>query len=306
MSTSAALRPSSNEPTQSWADGAQANQALVPLRAVLQQPSAVVGGVLTFALVLSALLAPVLAPFDPLEMHAADRFLAPALPYAMGTDEFGRDILSRVLFGARTSLGVGIVAISIAASLGVTIGSLSGYVLGWFDVVVMRLCDTILAFPAVLLAIVILAILGPNSLNAVLAIAIVNVPTFARLCRANLLAEKGKDYVEASRALGATPLRLVFRTMLPNTLSTVLVQVTVSITSAVLLESALSFLGLGTPLPAPSWGSMLNVGRGYLVQAPWYGVFPGLALSLLVLGLYLLGDGIADTIDPQRRKQSAK
>jgi peptide/nickel transport system permease protein len=160
----------------------------------------------------------------------------------------------------------------------------------------------LLAFPAILLAIVIMAVLGPGSFTATLAVAIVNIPAFARLTRANVLAEKEKDYVEASQAVGARPARIIFGAILPNVISTLLVQITVSIAGAILLEASLSFLGLGTPLPAPSWGSMLSIGRGYLSQAPWYGIFPGLAITLLVMGLYLLGDGLRDALDPRRQK----
>ena len=167
---------------------------------------------------------------------------------------------------------------------------------------VWMLLGALLAFPAILLAIVILAVLGPGAINAALAVAIVNIPVFARLARANVLAEKHKEYVSASRAIGASPMRILFRGILPNSLATIIVQVTVSFASAVLLESSLSFLGLGVPLPAPSWGSMLSVGRGYMNQAPWYSIFPGLAIMLLVLGVYLLGDGLRDVLDPRRQK----
>jgi peptide/nickel transport system permease protein len=204
--------------------------------------------------------------------------------------------------GARTSLSVGFVSIALAAVSGTSMGLVAGYLGGGLETLIMRLCDVLLAFPAILLAIVILAILGPSSLNAMLAVAIVNVPAFARLTRANVLAEKHKDYVLATEALGARMGRIMFVTILPNTMATLLVQITISIAGAVLLESALSFLGLGTPLPAPSWGSMLSTGRAYLQEAPWYGVFPGLAITLLVMGLYLLGDGLRDALDPRRQK----
>jgi ABC-type dipeptide/oligopeptide/nickel transport system permease subunit len=166
----------------------------------------------------------------------------------------------------------------------------------------MRVLDTLLAFPAILLAIVILAVLGPGIFNAMLAVAIVNVPVFARLTRANVLAEKHKEYVQAAQAVGAPPMRVLFRSILPNSLATLIVQVTVSFASAVLLESSLSFLGLGVPLPAPSWGSMLSIGRTYMSQSPWYAMGPGVAIMLLVLGVYLLGDGLRDVLDPRRQK----
>lgn len=277
------------------------SQFLDSLKCLLRHRAGSTGLVIILLMALIALAAPLLAPFDPLEMHAADRFHAPEAPYYLGTDEFGRDILSRILLGSRLAFTVGVVSISISTIAGVSIGLVAGYEEGKFDAIVMRILDALLAFPAILLAIVILAVLGPGSMNAILAIGIVTTPAFARLTRANVLAEKHRDYVEACRSLGATPARIVFRHILPNSVSTILVQVTVSLAGAILLESALSFLGLGTPLPAPSWGSMLSIGRGYLYMAPWYGIFPGLAIMILVMGFYLLGDGLRDVFDPRRR-----
>ncbi len=262
-----------------------------------------VGLTITLFLLVIVLLAPTLAPYDELEMHAPDRFHPPSAAYPFGADEFGRDILSRILIGSRISFSVGLVSVSIGSVVGVTVGLVAGwYAGGWFDTVSMRLFDTLLAFPTILLAIVIMAILGPGAFNAMLAVAIVNIPAFARLTRGNALAEKGKDYVEAARVVGAKPVRIMYRTILPNAMPTILVQITVSFAGAVLLESSLSFLGLGTPLPTPSWGSMLSIGRGYLPLAPWYGIFPGLAITLLVMGVYLLGDGLRDVLDPRRQK----
>lgn len=278
------------------------NLTLLAVRALLRHRSGLTGLILTLFLVLVAVLAPYLAPYDELEMHAEDRFHPPSAAYWFGTDEFGRDIFSRILMGSRISVGVAFISISIATAVGVVVGLVAGYTEGWFDAIIMRFFDFLLAFPAILLAIVILAVMGPGSFNATLAVAIVNVPAFARLTRANVLAEKGKDYVEAARAIGAKPARIIFRTILPNTVSTLLVQITVSMASAVLLESALSFLGLGTPLPRASWGTMLSIGRGYLPLAPWYGIFPGLAITALVMGFYLLGDGLRDALDPRRQK----
>jgi peptide/nickel transport system permease protein len=291
------VRPSAGE-----VDRRPENWAALAWRALIRHRSGMTGLVIILFLAAVAILAPLLAPYDPLEMHAADRFKSPSATYPFGTDEFGRDILSRVLLGTRLAFSVGFTSIAIATVLGVVIGLVAGYFSGKIDTVTMRFFDALLAFPAILLAIVILAVLGPGSLNAILAIAIVNVPAFARLTRANVLVEKNKDYVEAARAIGAGPHRIIFRNILPNAVSTILVQITVSMASAVLLESALSFLGLGTPLPAPSWGSMLSVGRGYLPLAPWYGIFPGMAITLMVMGFYLLGDGLRDALDPRQQK----
>ena len=278
------------------------NLILMAIYALLRHRSGMIGLIIILVMGGVALIAPVLAPYDPLEMHADDRFQAPSATYPLGTDEFGRDILSRILLGSRVAFSVGLVSVGIATLIGVTIGLIAGYVEGLFDAVIMRFFDALLAFPAILLTIVILAVLGPGSLNAILAIAIVTTPAFARLTRANVLVEKNKDYVEAARTIGASPARIIFRNILPNTVSTILVLITVSLAAAVLLESALSFLGLGTPLPAPSWGSMLSIGRGYLPVAPWYGIFPGLAIMSLVMGFYLLGDGLRDALDPRRQK----
>jgi peptide/nickel transport system permease protein len=272
------------------------------VRAMLRHRSGMVGLFITLTLIVVAVLAPVLAPYDALEMHPAERFKPPSQAFPLGTDEFGRDILSRILMGARISLTVGLVSIGIATVIGVVVGLIAGYQGGWFDTISMRLFDALLAFPAILLAIVIVAVIGAGATSALLAVAIVSIPAFARLTRANVLCERAKDYVLASRAVGAGQGRIIFRGILPNSVATLLVQITVAIAGAVLLESALSFLGLGISPPAPSWGSMLSVGRGYLVQAPWYGIFPGLAITLLVMGLYLLGDGLRDALDPRRQK----
>ena len=275
--------------------------ALTVVYSFLRHRSGMVGLLIILAMAAIALFAPVLAPFDPLEIHAEDRLQPPGAPYYLGTDEFGRDILSRILIGSRLAFTVGLVSVGISTVVGVAIGLVVGYVEGPLDSIIMRFFDALLAFPVILLAIVILAVLGPGSRNAILAIAIVSTPAFARLTRANVLVEKNKVYVEVSRSIGSKPARIIFRHIFPNVMSTILVQVTITMASAILLESALSFLGLGTPLPAPSWGTMLSIGRGFLALAPWYGIFPGLAVMLLVLGFYLLGDGLRDAMDPRRR-----
>lgn len=274
------------------------------LRSFRRHRSGMVGLAITLFLAAVALAAPLLAQHDPLAMTADARFQAPSITYYFGTDEFGRDLFSRVVYGAQVAFRVGTVAIALATFVGVTLGLLAGYIGGWVDNVTMRLFDAMLAFPAILLAIVVLAILGPGIFNAIIAVAIVNIPAFARLTRANVLVEKQKEYVEAARATGVRTTRILQRTILPNILATIIVQITVSFAGAVLLESSLSFLGLGVPLPAPSWGSMLSIGRGYMAYAPWYALFPGIAIMLLVLGIYLLGDGLRDVLDPRRKGNS--
>ncbi len=306
--------------TEASSEQQKSSESLTSLAAgaLLRHRSGMAGLIITIIIIFMAIAAPKLKPYDELEMHAEDRFHAPSEDYYFGTDEFGRDIYSRILIGARNSLSVGVVSIAIASVIGVTVGLITGYESGIIDTLVMRFFDALLAFPAILLAIVIMAVMGTrqsdtnsflSAINttlpafpAMLAIAVVNIPAFARLTRSSVLTEKEKEYVEASRALGAKPARIIFSEILPNVMATLLVQVTVSIAGAILLESALSFLGLGIPLPAPSWGSMLSIGRGYMPFAPWYSIFPGLAITLLVMGLYLLGDGLRDVLDPRRQK----
>jgi peptide/nickel transport system permease protein len=271
-------------------------------KAFLRHRSGMIGLIIVLVMLALSLAAPLLAPHDPLTMTTADRFAPPSAKYPLGADEFGRDIFSRLLHGGRVAFTVGTFSIVLATVVGVALGAVAGYVQGWFDAISMRVLDAILAFPVILLAIVILAVLGPGLINAMLAVAIVNVPAFARLARANVLVEKNKDYVLAGRAIGASWPRTLFRSILPNILATIIVKITVAFAGAVILESSLSFLGLGVPLPAPSWGSMLSIGRTYMNYAPWYSIAPGLAIMFLVLGTYLLGDGLRDVLDPRRQK----
>ncbi|HYM71314.1 MAG TPA: ABC transporter permease [bacterium] len=260
------------------------------------RPRGAFGLALTVAVVLTAVLAPLLAPHDPLAL-AKDAVLAPpSQAYPFGTDELGRDILSRVLYGGRVSLVVAFASVLTAAVTGVAVGLVGGYFGRWWDALLMRVMDTVLAFPAVILAMAIVSLLGPSSTNAMIAVAIVSIPVFARLTRSAVLAEKEREYVEASRAIGANDLHTVVRTILPNTLTPVTVQVTVSMGYAVLLEAGLSFLGLGTQPPQPSWGAMLFQSSSYLNQAPWYGMFPGLFLTALVLGLNMISEAVQEVM----------
>lgn len=258
------------------------------------------GIILCSIIVLAAIFAPLITLYDPLEMGVGPRLNGPSGKHLLGTDEYGRDILTRILYGARTSIVAGVGAVFIASFIGVNTGMIAGYFGGATDSLLMRIMDAIISFPATLMAIVVIAIIGTNSLSSILAIAIVNIPTFARLTRANVLSETSKGYVEANRALGFSHGRIMYQEILPNVLSTLFVQITVSIANAIMLESALSFLGLGNPPPAPSWGSMLSVGKDYMLYAPTYAIFPGLSLTILIVGLYLLGDGLRDVFDSRQ------
>jgi peptide/nickel transport system permease protein len=244
-----------------------------------------------------AVLAPWITSQDPLAQNRADRFLPPSLGHPFGTDEFGRDILSRVIHGARISLLTGAVAVLIGGTMGVPLGLVGGFAGGLTDAAIMRVLDFLLAVPAILLAMVIIAILGPGSFNAMLAVGVVSIPSFARLTRASTLTLKEREFVLATRALGVGPAYLMFRTILLNALTPIVVQIAVTGAVAMLLEAALSFLGLGTQPPAPSWGSMLNTGRSFLHQAPWYGLFPGMVITLSVLSLNALADALQAVVD---------
>ena len=243
-------------------------------------------------LAIVAAAAPIASPYDPLAMAPAQAFAPPSRAHPFGTDEFGRDLLSRIVFGARVSVGSAAVVVAVAGAIGVPLGLAAGYYEGALDAVIMRVIDTILAFPAMLLAMGLIAILGLGSRNAVIAVIVISVPAFARLSRASALQQKALAYVDAARALGSSDLRVIGRAILPNSLPPLLVQVGVNATWAVLLEASLSFLGLGAVPPTPSWGQMLNASRNYLYRAPWYGLFPGAFLSLLVLSLNTLADAL--------------
>lgn len=249
-------------------------------------------------LVFFSVFAPVLAPFDPGEVRILDRLQAPGAQHWMGTDEFGRDILSRVLYGARVSLLISSLVVLSAGIVGATMGLTAGYFMGPADFIVMRIVDGLMAFPALLLSLAIMAALGPNTVNLIIALAIVYVPGFARLTRNAVLSIRELEYVEASRAVGAGHLRIMFDHVLPNCLSPLIVQATVVFGYAILSEAALSFLGFGAPSKA-SWGAILSDGRDWVFNAPWISIYPGIAISLFVLGANLAGDGLRDILDPR-------
>ena len=261
---------------------------------------ALAGAAVLTVLSVTALLAPLLAPFDPFEHNLYNRLRPPSLTHPLGTDDFGRDILSRIMYGARISLRIGLVAISIALSLGTSLGLIAGYRGGWSDMLIMRLVDILLAFPSILLAIAIVAVLGPGIDNVMVAVSIVMIPQYARLVRASVLFIREQAFVEAARALGAGEFRILWYSVLPNCMAPLIVQSTLSLGTAILDAAGLSFLGLGAQPPTPEWGAMLAGGRELLFKAPWVMTFPGLAIFLVVLSLNLLGDGVRDALDPRR------
>lgn len=246
-----------------------------------------------------AVFAPWLAPYDPLATSWSAIRKAPSAAHWFGTDEIGRDVLSRVIYGARASLLAGVVSVSIALSLGVPIGLLAGYAGRWPDALISRMTDAMLATPFLILAIALAAFLGPSLTNAMIAIGISATPIFIRLTRAQVQSVKVEDYVEAARAVGNSHLRIAVRHILPNVIPPLIVQSTLAIAAAVIAEASLSFLGLGQQPPAPSWGSMLNTAKNYVENAPWMAVWPGVSIFLLVLSFNLLGDGLRDALDPR-------
>jgi peptide/nickel transport system permease protein len=257
-------------------------------------------GVVVFFVVV-ALCAPWLAPHDPLEASWSAVRLPPDAAHLFGADELGRDVLSRVVWGARASMLAGVVSVSISVALGLPIGMSAGYLGGWVDALISRITDAMLACPFLILAIAFAGFLGPSLTNAMIAIGISATPVFIRLTRAQVLAAKAEDYVEAARALGNPHWRIALRHILPNIVAPLIVQATLAIAAAVIAEASLSFLGLGQQPPAPSWGSMLNTARNYVDQAPWMAIWPGLAIFLLVLSFNLLGDGLRDALDPRHK-----
>jgi peptide/nickel transport system permease protein len=252
---------------------------------------------------LAAIFAPLIAPYDPLAIDPFHGLAAPSPAHLLGTDENGRDILSRLIFGARTSLGVASGAVLIALLVGVPLGLVAGYCAGWIDAVLMRFLDAVLTIPLVLLALLVVASLGPGPLTLIPTIGLVYVPYFARLVRGSVLQLKGREFVEASVATGAGPLYVVLRVLLPNSLVPIVVQIALAMSVSVLLEASLSFLGLGVQQPTPAWGSMLQASQAYLYNAPWYIIAPGSCIFLVVLAFNVLGDGLVDLLDPRSTRR---
>ena len=277
------------------------------LSKLLRNRTAIAGlAVVTFFCVL-AVTASVIAPHDPYEQSLYDRLKPPfwaeggTLSNPLGTDDFGRDIFSRIIYGSRISLLIGIISVSISLVFGVVLGSLAGFYRGWADSIIMRLMDIMLAFPAILLAIVVVAILGPTLQNAMIAVGIVYIPHYARIIRASVLAEIELDYVAAARCIGVGNFRMIVSHILPNCLAPLIVQATLGFASAIIQAAGLSFLGLGAQPPLPEWGAMLSGAQHLIIRAWWVLTFPGIAILLTVLGFNLLGDGLRDALDPRLR-----
>ena len=295
------------------------NEGFVP-RAAALQPTAAPGGLrrwwrrfarnrgavfglaVLLVIVLTSVFAPLLAPYDPVAQGVGPPLQRPSLEHWAGTDSFGRDLLSRIIYGARIALVVGVVSVALAMLIGVSLGLAAGYYGGWLDIVVMRTMDALFAFPIIILAIAMMAIMGFGVLNVIIAVAVGFIAPFARVTRADVLAVKEEPYVEAARLAGVSSRAIIIRHVLPNVMAPIIVQAALRVSGAIITEAGLSFLGLGPPPPNPVWGSMIAEGRNFIVMAPHVSTFPGIALMLAIIGLNLLGDGLRDTLDPRLRR----
>lgn len=289
-------------PTSRTRQAPRSRRALGFFLRLMRHPAGIVGLVIVGLVILLAIFAPLVTPVDPYTMNRIDTLQGPSRSHPMGTDELGRDLFSRIVYGARTSLTVAASAVVIATLIGTPIGIIAGYFEGWVDSLSMRVMDVVFAFPALLLALAITAFLGPNLRNATLALGIVYAPGFARIVRGPVLSAKHQEYVEASRVSGAGTSRILIRHILPNVISPLIVSATVTFSFALLAEAALSYLGLGAQPPEPSWGAMLSGGRRFMETVPSLAIFPGLAIMVTVLGSNLLGDALRDVLDPRLRK----
>jgi peptide/nickel transport system permease protein len=265
------------------------------------QYGAMVGGTIVLIFILVALLAPIIAPYDPLQRFPGELRQPPSREFLFGTDEIGRDLLSRIIYGSRISLQVGLIAVGIGAVSGSVFGLIAGYFGSWIDTIVMRIVDVMLAFPGILLAIAIVAILGPSIRNVMIAVGIEFIPAYVRTVRGATLSVKENDYISAAKAGGATEFRIIFKHVLPNVLNPVIVLGTLGVGIAILAAAGLSFIGLGAQPPLPEWGTMLANARGYLRESPWMAIFPGATIMIVVLALNLFGDSLRELLDPRSR-----
>jgi peptide/nickel transport system permease protein len=273
-----------------WADA---------FRRLVRSRGATSGGVIFGLFVIMALAAPLLTPYDPIRLNVVESLEPPSARHWLGTDQFGRDVLARVIYGARVSMAMGVVAVTISVVLGLALGLVSGYYRGTVDLLVMRLVDVMLAFPGILLALVIIAVLGPNLGSAMIAVGVSGMPLFVRVVRSSTLTVRALQYVEAAQAAGSGDARMLVRHVLPNVLTPVIVLVTLGIPAAIVAGAALSFLGLGVKPPTPDWGEMLSKGRAFMGTAWWLSTFPGLAIAVVVLAINRFGDGLRDALDPR-------
>lgn len=272
------------------------------LKILSRNPTAVAGMVIIVLMGLLAIFAGWLAPFDPIRISLSERLQPPSMTHWFGTDEVGRDILSRVMYGARISLRIGIVVVSIAGVLGTVIGAAAGFLGRWSDAVIMRIMDVILSFPSLVLAMALAAALGPGLTNAVIAVAFVMIPKFARLSRGEALAVKERQYIAAARVSGASSPWIIVNHVLPNCVNSVIVLATLTLGDTILIAASLSFIGLGAQPPTPEWGAMISVGRKFLMDHPWYAAFPGVFILVTVIGFNILGDALRDVLDPRIRR----
>jgi peptide/nickel transport system permease protein len=268
---------------------------------VFKNKAALAGFLIILFFVFIAIFADLIAPYDPYEQSLYDRLQPPSGKHLFGTDDLGRDILSRIIYGARISLAIGIISVALALGVGASAGLVSAYYGGIIDTLLMRLFDIMLAFPTILLAIAIMAALGPDLKNAMIAVGIVNIPTFARIVRASALVIKEQEYVMAAHALGQSSFKIIFRHILPNIVGPITVQASLSYGGSILSAAGLGFLGMGAQPPTPEWGAMLSQARSFIISAPWTVTFPGIAIFLSVLGFNILGDGLRDFLDPRLR-----
>jgi len=271
---------------------------MLALRRLARKGAPMTGLVVLLIIILSAVFAPLLTPFDPAKLAPADAMQAPSLQHFFGTDQFGRDQLARILYGGQLSLQVGFLSAAIGCVIGIFFGAVGGYAGGWIDEAIGRLMDVMLAFPGILLALAIVAVLGPSLINLMIAVGVSGIPGFARLVRSETLSAKKRDYVLAARAMGCQHVSIVWRHILPNVTASILVYVTLRVATAILASAALNYLGLGAKPPTPEWGLMLADSRDFIRRAWWLATFPGLAIMLLVISVNLLGDGLRDAFDP--------
>lgn len=272
-------------------------------RSVMTQNKAAMAGAIIIGIyLLMMLVAPLVAPYDPFEISLEDKLTPPSMEHWMGTDDKGRDILSRILYGSRLSIGVGFASVLFGAFFGITLGLIAGYYGKWVDTIISRLLDVMLAFPGILLALAIISALGPGLINVTIAVGVFSIPLFARIVRGSTMEVKKLEYIDAIRTLGANDFTIIFKHVFPNVLSPIIVQGSMRLATAILSAAGLSFLGLGAQPPSPEWGAMLSSGRDFLFSAPYMAIFPGLMISVLVLGFNLFGDGLRDALDPKLKK----